>query len=232
MARRETVNAAAADRRFSQTALESRADRDATESDASVQRWLEGLRAGDPDAAESLWRCCFPELVRYARQRLRGVPRRIADEEDVALSAMDSLFRGVQEGRFSTLADTRGLLRLLLRITARKAADMVRRETRQFRGGGHVRGDSAFGNGACPAAAPMQQSPELSVAVEEEVRRLFELLPDSDLQTVAIAKMDGASNEEVATTLGCSIRTVERRLHLIRRIWERDDGQIDHLPGA
>jgi hypothetical protein len=51
-------------------------------SEDSITRWLEGIRHGDPLAAEELWKRCFPELVRFARglkrdgQLLPGAPAR------------------------------------------------------------------------------------------------------------------------------------------------------------
>jgi len=56
-------------------------------SDGSVTGWLGRLVAGDPSAAQQLWQRYFHRLVGLARQKLRDTPRRVADEEDVALSA-------------------------------------------------------------------------------------------------------------------------------------------------
>ena len=61
--------------------------------------------SGDRDGAQALWNVYFQRLVALARVRLRGTPRRAADEEDVALSAFDSFFRGVERGRFPQLGD-------------------------------------------------------------------------------------------------------------------------------
>src|SRR5438067_2490766 len=58
-------------------------------SEGSVTLWIGRLRAGDPDAAGPLWERYFQRLVGLARARLRGAPRRVSDEEDVALSAFD-----------------------------------------------------------------------------------------------------------------------------------------------
>ena len=54
----------------------------------------------------------------------------------MALSAFDSFCRNAERGRFPQLADRDSLWRLLVVITARKAAHLVRDETRQKRGGG------------------------------------------------------------------------------------------------
>src|SRR4051794_38944348 len=66
----------------------------------SVTVWIEGLKAGDPEAAEKLWRRYFEALVRVARGRLRGASRAVADEEDAALNAFDSFCRGAARGRY------------------------------------------------------------------------------------------------------------------------------------
>jgi WD40 repeat protein len=79
----------------------------------SVTHWLGLLRAGDAVAAQPLWEGYFRRLVGLARARLQGVPRRAADEEDVALSAFDSFCQGAQAGRFPRLADRDDLWQVL-----------------------------------------------------------------------------------------------------------------------
>jgi hypothetical protein len=63
----------------------------------SVPTLIAHLQAGDHEAAQPLWERYYPRLVGLARERLRGTQRRIADEEDVALSAFDSFCRGVEQ---------------------------------------------------------------------------------------------------------------------------------------
>ena len=113
-------------------------------SSGSVTALIEHLRADDHEAAQPLWERYYPRLVGLARERLRGTPRRAADEEDVALSAFDSFCRGVEQGRFPDLKDRDGLWALLVLITVRKAADLVQYNRRDRRGGGRGRGDSAL----------------------------------------------------------------------------------------
>jgi RNA polymerase sigma factor (sigma-70 family) len=196
------------------------------QTEGSISCWLEGVRRGDSLAADALWKRCFPQLVRFAREKLRRVPRRVADEEDVALSAMDSFYRAAQRGRFEDLADRNDLLRVLLRMTARKAVDLIRHETSQRRGQGHVRGAWALDNfdSACGKhpLADDECTPEVAAMIAEEVGRLISLLPDPELRSIALAKMEDHTNEEIAERFQCSRRTVERRLRLIRMVWERE----------
>jgi len=198
-------------------------------SEGSVTHWFEQLREGDSVAAQALWERYFPKLVRLAREKLRQVPCRVADEEDVALSALDSFFHAAREGRFPNLADRDDLWRLLLRMTAWKVVDMKRRETRQRRGGGRVRGESALGvqdsSRDPPSLAEVigdAPTPEFAATMAEQCRRLFARLADADLETIASMKLEGYTNREIAERLGCSVRRIERQLHLIRRKWQQE----------
>ena len=112
-------------------------------TEGSVTAWIGALRGGDSDeAAHRLWDRYFDRLVDLARARLRFAARGPDDEEDAALSAFESLCRGVTEGRFVRLGGRDELWRLMATITARKAADRIEREGRQKRGGGRVRGEA------------------------------------------------------------------------------------------
>src|SRR5262249_59523795 len=104
-------------------------------SKGSVTEYIDKLKAGDPVAAQMLWERYFQRLVRLARKYLQKGRPRMADEEDVALSAFDSFCRGAEEGRFPQLADRDNLWRLLVVLTARKASHVLRDEGRQRRGG-------------------------------------------------------------------------------------------------
>src|SRR5262245_56797441 len=97
-------------------------------SDGDVTLWLRQLRAGDREAAQPLWERYFRRLTALVRDRLRGLPRAAADEEDVALSAFDSFFRRAEAGRFPRLDDRDDLWQLLLLIATRKACDLAQRE--------------------------------------------------------------------------------------------------------
>lgn len=195
----------------------------------SVTQWLGPLKSGDAEAAQQLWDRYVEQLVRLARTKLRGSRRRDADEEDVALSAFDSFCRGAAADRFPNLHDRHGLWPLLATITARKAIKLAKRERRKKRGGGEVRGESALG---VPPGDPEQRpdweqvlgrepSPAFACEVADECRRLLENLQDESLRRIALWKMEGYTNAEIAAKVGCVERTVERKLDTIRLIWEK-----------
>jgi hypothetical protein len=77
-----------------------------------ITRWMDRLATGDESAAGHLWQAYYTKLVELARRRLRSSPRRVADEEDVVLSAFDSFCRGARVGRFPDLNDRHDLWKL------------------------------------------------------------------------------------------------------------------------
>jgi len=198
-------------------------------ADDDVTQWLESLKEGDEAAAQAIWERYFDDLVRVARRKLEGLPRRAADEEDVALSAMHSFYRGLAAGRFPQLTDRQGLWRLLVTITAHKALTQVRRHRAQKRGAGNVRGESVFvqatsssGHPGMDQAPGKQPTPALAALLTEQCERLLTCLEDASLQQVAQLKLAGYSNEQIARELDCVPRTVERKLRRIREKWERE----------
>lgn len=71
----------------------------------SVSMWIRDLKSGDDAVADQLWNRYFSRLVGLARKHLGKQPRRVADEEDVALSVFKSLCRGTENGNFSGIPD-------------------------------------------------------------------------------------------------------------------------------
>jgi DNA-directed RNA polymerase specialized sigma24 family protein len=191
-------------------------------SSGSVTMWLQILQSGEDAAARLLWDHYCERLVSLARTKLRGAPRRVADEEDVALSVFDSLCRGIEERRFPNLQGRDSLWRLLVVLTARKALRQVQHERRKKRGGGKVvpEADLAPDDAALDRIIGREPSPEFAAQVADECRRLLDLFDDDQLRTIARWKMEGHTNAEIAAKLGCLERTVERKLRVIRGVWE------------
>ncbi len=69
-----------------------------------------------------------------------------------------------------------------------------------------------------------EPTPEFTAMVAEEYRRLLDGLGDDSLRQVAVWRMEGFTNDEIAARLGCARRTVARRLDLIRKTWLDAEG--------
>jgi DNA-directed RNA polymerase specialized sigma24 family protein len=192
----------------------------------SITNWIGQLKGGDGAAATPLWERYRTRLIGLARARLRSRPFLGADEEDVALSAFHSFCRAAQAGRFTELPDRDNLWPLLMKITVRKAADLLVREGRAKRGGGQVRGESALPEaGSATGPQGMNQAacddlpPDLVAAAADALRRLLELLPTDYLREAARLRLDGYGNDEIAAKFQRSTVAIERWFNVIRRCW-------------
>ena len=178
------------------------------------------MAQGDERAAERLWSEYFEKLVRLAQRNLGSLPTRDADEEDIALSAMNSFMRVAREGRLQDAANRDELWKLLVTFTLRKVSKQKKYQTAQKRGGGKVRGESVFlnasGEGLSEIPAPDE---EFADEVTRTCRELIEDL-DESLQPIARRKLEGRTNKEIAAELDVVERTVERKLNRIRAIWQ------------
>lgn len=195
----------------------------------SVTRWFRELEAGSNDAARELWQRYFRRLVGLARKQLGAAERRARDEEDVALSVFRCLCDGAARGQFAELADRHELWRLLAKMTGHKVIDHARFMNQVKRGGGRIRrgdvpgGDEDLrGTPVLDRVADHSPTPELLVILAEQHQRLMSLLEPDGLRQIALWKLEGYTNEEIAARIGLTCRSVERKLRRIRRVWARE----------
>jgi DNA-directed RNA polymerase specialized sigma24 family protein len=189
----------------------------------SVTQLIADLQVGDDSLAQQqIWERYFRRIVSLARVKLGNSPRGCEDEEDVALSALQSLFHGISDQRFPELRDRDNLWSLLATMTARKAINQRNRQLALKRGGNQRQQSTDVGH-----AADLMQlmddeiGPELLVAIQEECQRLMDKLPDDTLRQIARWKLEGWTNAEAAEKLSVAERTIERKLGLIRSIWSQ-----------
>jgi RNA polymerase sigma factor (sigma-70 family) len=188
-----------------------------TDPEQSITRLIGLARTGDTGAAERLWHAYFEKLVAVARKKLTVAAPRAADEEDVALSAFASFWAGARADRFPQLTDRTALWPLLVAITANKCTDLIRRETRQKRGGGAASDPSAIEH-----LINREPPPEFALQVADQLIHLLTQLDatgDPSLRRVAELRMTGLTQAEIAAELKCVRETVGRKLKLIEVYW-------------
>jgi DNA-directed RNA polymerase specialized sigma24 family protein len=102
----------------------------------------------------------------------------------------------------------------------------MRHHTRQKRGGGQVAGESDLGARDNPELAGLsaflsrEPTPEDAAQFSDACEYLFSRLDEPTLKTIALRKLHGYTNEEIAQELRVTPRTIDRKLRLIRAVWE------------
>ena len=189
-----------------------------------VTNWIDRVKQGDSVAAEQIWQKYYFDLVSMARQRLQGVSLAVSDEEDVAVSVFESFYRAAENGRFPDLNCRDDLWKLLLRMASWKIIDRHRHNKRVRRGGNQATHslDVSDDDGKVFDVIGDEPSPEMVVMMTESCEQLLAHLGDTPLRDIAVGKMEGFSNAELAQKLGCSERTIERRIKLIRQKISKD----------
>jgi DNA-directed RNA polymerase specialized sigma24 family protein len=193
-------------------------------SNTSVTYWIGRLKAGDRDeASRRLWDAYASRVARVALARLAGLPRLRTDAEDVALSALDSFFRRAAAGRFPQLDDRQDLWALLLTLTCRKAARLVRRAAGQriYSFSDLPDDDQQFPYNPAELAAASEPDPAEAAAVADGVARLLGVL-GGQLRTVAVLALEGYTNREIGDRLDLSEGSIGRKLRLIRQTWRAE----------
>ncbi len=195
----------------------------------SITQLIERLRSGSPDsrdeAARQVWERYLTRLLRLARRHLDRRIRVLQDEEDVVQSMGRSFFRRLRRGDFD-LAGRDDLWALLVTIILNKARNAADRHFAKIRDVRRVQTlrppDRSWPDApheACTLEAA-DPTPAEAAALNEALEERLRTLPERDLRRVAVMKLEGYTNQEIAQSLKRSMRGVERKLGIIRRRWE------------
>ncbi len=203
-------------------------------SEHSVSQFIEGLRAGDELASQKIWERFYQQLLLQADRKLKGSPRKAMNEEDVVQKAFADFFAQVKLGRFPKLADRHDLWQVLAMLVDRRAKDQIKLQNTQKAGQGRVRTESVFqGSNSFASQNGLAQirdnlpTPALAVEFLEVTERRLARLRNDEQRQVALLKLQGYSNREIADQIGSSERTIERCLQSIRKLWESEGGGHD-----
>jgi RNA polymerase sigma factor (sigma-70 family) len=202
----------------------------------SVTRLIQDLRSAEAAvreaAARQIWQRYFGALLALARRHLDARVRRREDEEDVLQSMYWSFCQRQQRGDFD-LASRDQLWKLLVTITLSKARNAahrhrwkcrdVRREQADAARGGDVSGTPCWALEQMDAADP---TPAEAAVLNEGLERRLKALGDPLLRRIALRKLEGYTNQEIAGELDVTERTVERKLERIRARWATGAGDV------
>jgi DNA-directed RNA polymerase specialized sigma24 family protein len=191
----------------------------------SVTDHLGRAKLGESFAQFQLWQRYVERLVRLARANLLNAANAVAEPEDIALEVFNDLLVGLEQNRFRKLNDRNDLWRVLLMLTKRRSIDELRksnskkRNCRQNALATHnlaIQDVASLGQDQLSSEEP---TPDEAVLLKEEVSMRINSLEDATLKSIALAKMAGHDNQEIAQRMDISLRSVERKLAIIRRRW-------------
>jgi len=203
--------------------------------EGSVTRLIQFLRSGDAAerdlAARLIWQRYFRDLLELARNNLNKRIRRREDEEDVLQSMYKSFCLRQQRGEFD-LASRDALWKLLVTITLRIARNAANKQMREKRDVGREQtisdqDDGESGQWVLEQMDSSGPSPAEAALLNEALERRLEMLDDAQLREIALWRLEGYTNGEIAARLDCTERSIERRLERIRSKWTAYDNRSD-----
>ena len=193
----------------------------------SVTTWLRALEAGDNDAAQQLWDRYSDAMHGVAKRRMRRQKRHdILDEEDFVVSAFASVCLAARNGRLAGIANRDELWGMLVVATNRKVGQRIQYTNAEKRASvslldQHVR-NTEIGS-RLERLIANSPTPELQALLAEQADKLLARLSDPDLQAIALLRLAGYTNDEIAAEMGFSRRTTFRMVAHIRTCWKEFD---------
>jgi RNA polymerase sigma factor (sigma-70 family) len=203
--------------------------------EGSVTRLVQFLRSGNAAerelAARLIWQRYLRDLLELARNNLNKRIRRREDEEDVLQSMYKSFCLRQQRGEFD-LASRDALWKLLVTITLRKARNAAKKQLREKRDVGREQTISDRDDGESDEWVLEQMdasgpSPAEAAVLNEALERRLEALADPELRQIAMLRLEGYTNREIADQFDCTERSIERRMERIRNKWTLCDDQSE-----
>lgn len=192
----------------------------------TLTNWVSRLSEGDPNAMEHVFARYFDQLVSLAVRKMHGLNQANRSGEDIALSAIKSLYLGLKDARIQLRTED-DLWGCLFCLTVRKSVAQRRREFARKRSTGKkmLSGNEMISDDdGCELfdyVAGKEPSPELAAQMAENADELLALFDENSTQHEIVAlKLQGLTVAEIAERVGLISRTVFWHLEKIRSRWE------------
>jgi DNA-directed RNA polymerase specialized sigma24 family protein len=141
------------------------------------------------------------------------------DAEEVVLTTFHSFCRRLANGQFQ-LDGRDDFWRLLVRIALNKTRKEVAAQMSQKRDARRDQGLTADDGSLIEVLDRRTPTPDEAALMAEAMDQLLDRLP-ADIRPIAVWKFEGFTNQEIAAKLNYTLRTVERKVSLIRKAWSR-----------
>lgn len=188
------------------------------DSIGSISQLLRMFMSGDRESVQHLWNRFFPRMMNLANMVLkeRQLP---AGAEDAVQEAFLKFIMQVENGHYRQQLRRDDLWRILTLFTVQTARKQMIREQAAKRGGGRVKKESEL---IQTTSRGFRLDGVIAKLPAADCDLLFEELLgllDDDLKEIALLRLGGYTLQQIQTQLGCSLRSAERRIQLIRAIW-------------
>lgn len=181
-------------------------------SPAPITAWLDRLHNGDPEALNGLFPCVYAELRALARAQLRG--ERPGHTLTATALVHEAYLRMAERERLAP-EDRRHFFAIAAQTMRRVLIDSARARKRKKRGGNRV-------------DAPLEEELLVSNSVADDLLAIDDALErlaaanERAARVVECRFFAGLTLEETATTLGMSLKTVQRDW-IVARAWLRKE---------
>jgi RNA polymerase sigma factor (TIGR02999 family) len=170
-----------------------------------ITQWLVAARSGDPQALDLLFARLYPQLRQMAAARMRRTDERLLLD---TTSLVHECYVRLCELRQLDLNDRQHFLAYAGKVMRSVVVDLARAQQAQRRGG-----DRDFITLDTHLSDTLPKGEDEVIHIHEALASLAEVDPRL-VQVVELRYFVGLSHDEIAQTLGLSVRTIERD-------WER-----------
>lgn len=193
------------------------------DTNGSVTNWLRAMEEGDEDAAQQLWERYSGDMLGVARRRMRRLKQRdIVDEEDIVVSAFAAVCLAARKGQLASVLNRTDLWGLMVVSTLQKIGQRVQYSEAQKRQPDKLirqaDGLDEFGS-RMERLVSDADGPASEAMHADRMEQLLARLSNPDLRAVAVLRLAGHTNDQIAAELGFTRRTIQRMLNLIRISW-------------
>ena len=174
----------------------------------SITRLLPRVKSGDEQAIHDLFLRCYRRIAESAEKKLRGASARTFDADDITSTAFTEFLSRAASGSFPKLECRSDVWQILLMLVGDAVKDKLRYEYATKRGG---KSYTASLNDVGNELLAMDDS-QLTLEIDEAMK----VLPSEEQRQLATLLMEGWTQQQIATRLNVSVRTVQRKCDDVR----------------
>jgi RNA polymerase sigma factor (sigma-70 family) len=193
-----------------------------------VERLLERVRAGAPEAAEQIVKIYGPLIRVVIRRHLDHRVRRIEDSEDIEQEVFFSFFRDARKKYHFERAED--LKAFLLGLAHHLTVNANRRHLNCAKRAGDRHKAEQISPGYNEPVSPQPGPFELAVA-DDEWKHLAEDLSQRQ-RMIMTMRLDGFSEQEIACEVGLNGRTIRKELQVLGRDFRGGGGETSQFHPA